>query len=111
MVKIERSFPAPASLAEDAEIDRTIALVRDVFNLRNTGMRTYTSDIRFKKLQKEMNLLFDNLEKIKQHPNSKVTAMKLKALLSRESAFAAFKRCYVREHLSEYPALQAYISF
>ena len=51
MVKIERSFPAPASLAEETEIDRTMALVRDVFNLRNTGMRTYTSDIRFKKLQ------------------------------------------------------------
>lgn len=110
-VQLNRKTAAAGGQEEDAEIDRTMALVRDVFNLRNTGMRTYTSDIRFKKLQKEMNILFDNLEKIKQHPNSKVTAMKLKALLSRESAFAAFKRCYVREHLSEYPALQAYISF
>lgn len=34
---------------------------------------------------------------------------KLKVLLKRESAFAAFKRCYVREHLSDYPKLKSYI--
>lgn len=34
---------------------------------------------------------------------------KLKVLLKRESAFAAFKRCYVREHLSDYPKLESYI--
>lgn len=28
------------------------------------------------------------------------------SLLKRESAFAAFKRCYVREHADEYPQLQ-----
>lgn len=31
------------------------------------------------------------------------------SLLRRESAFAAFKRNYVREHSSEYPELQQYV--
>lgn len=34
---------------------------------------------------------------------------KLKALLKRKSAFAAFKRCYVREHISDYPELKLYL--
>ena len=89
---------------------RTMDLIQEVFNLKNTGMRVYKSDIRFKSLQKEMNLLFDNLEGFKKNPNSKVTLRKLKALLRRESAFAAFKRCYIREHLAEYSALESYLN-
>lgn len=30
-------------------------------------------------------------------------------MVKRESAFAAFKRCYVREHIKEYPQLKDYI--
>ena len=33
----------------------------------------------------------------------------VRSLLKRESAFAAFKRCYVREHAVEYPELQEYV--
>ena len=29
--------------------------------------------------------------------------------LKRESAFAAFKRCYIREHADKYPQLQRYV--
>ena len=29
--------------------------------------------------------------------------------LKRESAFAAFKRCYIREHSDKYPQLQRYV--
>lgn len=46
--------------------------------MKNTGMRTYASDMRLN-------------------------------LLRRETAFAAFKRCYVREHPTEYPELQQYV--
>ena len=34
---------------------------------------------------------------------------KLKALLRRESAFAAFKRCYVRQYLNRYPKLEEFV--
>lgn len=84
-------------------------LIYEIFNLRNTGMRVYKSDYRFKTLQKEMNILYDNLEKLRENPDSKLILRKLKAILKRESAFAAFKRCYVREHLTEYPMLKQYL--
>lgn len=70
---------------------KTAQLVFEVFNIKNTGMRTYKSDMRLKELEKEMNVLLDNLEKYKTNPNSKVTVRKIKALLKRESAFAGFK--------------------
>lgn len=99
----------PLSLQADGVIERTIELVWEVFNLQNTGMRVYKSDMRLKELQKEMNLLFDNLEELKKKPNSKFILRKLRVLLRREAAFAAFKRCYVREHLADYPQLKSYI--
>lgn len=97
------------SSRKDEAIDRTISLVGETFNLQNTGMRVYKSDMRLKELLKEMNLLFDNLEGLKKNPDSKFLLRKLKVLLKRESAFAAFKRCYVREHIEEYPKLKDYI--
>lgn len=95
---------------KDETAVRTAELVKEVFSLENTGMRTYKSDMRFKCLVSEMNVLYDNLEKIRKYPKSKVTLRKLKALLRRESAFAAFKRCYVKEHLKEFPELKEYIA-
>ena len=103
-VRVEAKEP------DDEESVRTANLVWEVFHLANTGMRTYTSDMRWKGLQAEMNVLYDNLEKIRKKPGSVVTLRKLKALLRRESRFAAFKRCYVREHLQEFPELEAYIA-
>ena len=93
----------------DEKTKRTVMLIYEIFNLRNTGMRVYKSDYRFKTLQKEMNILYDNLEKLRENPYSKLILRKLKAILKRESAFAAFKRCYVREHLTEYPMLKQYL--
>lgn len=95
----------------DSDIQkRTALLITETFSLKNTGMRTYTSDERLKLLQKEMNVLYKQLEKIHSEPDSKVTIRTIRSLLRRESAFAAFKRCYVREHASEYPELQQYVA-
>ena len=89
--------------------ERTALLITEVFSLKNTGMRTYRSDQRLKLLQKEMNILYKQLEKLHRNPESKVIMQMIKSLLSRASAFAAFKRCYVREHVNEYPQLQKYV--
>lgn len=88
---------------------RTALLVTEVFSIKNTGMRTYTSDERLKLLQKEMDILYKQLEKLHRNPNSKAAMRMVCNLLGRESAFAAFKRCYVREHAREYPELQKYV--
>ena len=87
----------------------TAALVQEVFSLKTTGMRVYKSEMRFQELNKELNKLYDNLEELNKKPDSKVVLRKLKALLRRESSFAAFKRAYIRDNKDKYPCLMTYI--
>lgn len=94
---------------EDTLQKMTALLVTETFSMKNTGMRIYTSDERMKLLQREMNILYRQLEKIHNDPDSKIVLRTIRSLLKRESAFAAFKRCYVREHAVEYPQLQQYV--
>jgi len=72
-------------------------------------MRIYTSDERLRLLQKEMNILYNQLGKLHNSPDSKVILRTICSLLKRESAFVTFKRCYVREHAGKYPQLQKYL--
>ena len=95
---------------EDELQQRTASLVMETFSLKNTGMRTYTSDERLKLLQQEMDILYKQLDRIRKNPDSKAIKRMLRSLLRRESAFAAFKRCYVREHTADYPELQEYVA-
>lgn len=88
----------------------TAELVTETFNLKNTGMRVYKSEIRFQELNREMNKLYDALEEMRENPHSKLVLRKLKALLRRESKFAAFKRCYIREKKDDFPQLLKYIA-
>lgn len=104
----ESEVKVDAKDALDDEAVLTSELVREVFNLKNTGMRVYKSNFRFHELNMEMNLLFDNLEIYKHNPESRTCARKLKALLRKESRFAAFKRCYIREN-SQFPELLKYV--
>lgn len=94
---------------EDIAAERTAELINEVFNLQNTGMRIYASAFRLQELQKEMNVFYDKLESFKKNRNSVVARRTLKALLKRESQFAAFKRCYIQEHAKKYPELLPYI--
>lgn len=89
---------AEAKDVTDKEAVLTAELITEVFNLKNTGMRIEAVKIRCCRLMEEMNALYNTLEKIRKNPRSKVTERKLRALLRRESAFAAFKRCYAREY-------------
>lgn len=99
-----------ANKMDDTEAVITAKLVTDVFNVCNTGMRVYKSDYRLKKLQEEMNVLYAKLQVYRERPDSKVALRTLKALLRRGTAFAGFKRCYVRKHLEEFPELKEYIA-
>lgn len=94
----------------DQKLMSTAELVWEVFNLTNTGMREIKSKQRLDALQEQMNLLYRNLEKYKVNPESKIVLRTLKVLLNRESAFAEYKRCYVREHEKEYAELQIFLS-
>ena len=88
----------------------TASLVEEIFNVKNTGMRVYRSDMRLKQLNIEMNNLYRNLEEMKNNPGSIVILRKIKAILRREAAFAAFKREYIRVNADKYPELISYIS-
>lgn len=99
-----------AKRENDSKAALTAKLVEEVFNLKNTAMRDYKRDLRFRKLNEEMNILYDNLEEMKKNPGSRVIMRKLQALLRRESAFAAFKRNYVRENRKQFPQLLQYIA-
>lgn len=94
----------------DSEAVLTAMLVDEVFNLNNTGMRDYKRTMRFQELNKEMNLLYDNLEEMKRNPDSQVVLRKLKALLRRESQFAAFKRAYIRANREKFSQLLQYVA-
>lgn len=96
--------------SEDAILKRTAMLITEVFSKTNTGMRTCTSVGRLKLLQREMNMLYKQLEKMQNAPESKVIRRTIRSLLRRESAFAAFKRGYIRSHAKEYPQLQKYVT-
>lgn len=98
-----------AKSCEDTKAVLTAELIWEVFNIENTGMRIFKSHMRFQKLSQEMNILYDNLEEIKKRPDSRIAMRKLKALLRRESEFAAFKRGYVRENIEKFPQLMQYI--
>lgn len=93
----------------DPEAVLTAALVQEVFNIKNTGMRIYKSEMRFLELNKEMNILYDNLQEMKRKPTSKIVMRKLKALLRRESKFAAFKRNYIRDNADQFPQLLQFL--
>jgi len=49
------------------------------------------------------------LEKHKKYPKSERYIRSLRAALSRKSAFAAFKRNYVRKHIADYPELEDFL--
>jgi uncharacterized protein (TIGR02646 family) len=86
----------------DSEARITAELVTEVFNLKNSGMRVYKSALRFEELNREMNKFYDTLDELAQNPKSGFALKKLKALIRKESRFAAFKRCYIRENEAKY---------
>lgn len=95
---------------KNAQAVLTAELVTEVFDKKNTAMRTYKSDMRFQELNQEMNKLYDSIEELQDNPESKFVLKKLKALLRKESRFAAFKRNYIRENEQKYPQLLKYIA-
>lgn len=76
-----------------------------MFSLKNTSMRVYKSEMRFEALTEEMNKLYDSIEELQNDPDSRVAKRKIKALLRKESRFAAFKREYIRENHPQYRQL------
>lgn len=98
------------ALKENDEIvDRTVKLLNDVYNKTNTGMREIKCAERVKRLEKEMNALYKLLLEYSETPTNALTKRKIKVLLARTSAFAAFKRQYIRDNIEKYGELESYL--
>lgn len=128
MVKVKRSFPAPESLAEEEKkaagrYDKPDVIERLKEDFHN---KCYICEMKELQDPNVEHLLphkngkyperkydwekYKQLEKVHKNPESKTSMRMTYSLLRRESAFAAFKRCYVREHVAEYPQLQEFVA-
>ena len=94
----------------DIEAQNTAQLVYEVFNKTNTGMRIHKCQVRVDELLKEMNALYDTLEKYHDGNCPVFVKRTLKGLLDRKSPFAEFKRYYIRKQEQRYPELMTFIN-
>lgn len=102
----EESHVIVNSIVDDERAIMTANLIQECFEKRNTGIREAACQYRIHCLADEMNILYKILEKYKENPEASRYKKSLKATLSRKSVFAAFKRNYVRKHISDYPDLE-----
>ena len=86
----------------------TAQLIFNAFNQTNTGIRKNATTIRKQDLQQEMTTFFQQLG-VYQKDKTNVAKRKVAARLRTKTAFAAFKRDYIRAHQSEYPEFQEYV--
>lgn len=106
---VEDNISVSAKNPNDIEAQLTAKLMYEVFNTKNTGIRTIRSQMRLDTLLEQMNILITTLKKYKDNPKNKLAIRILRAYLQKESAFAEFKRAYVRKRLNELPSLQEYL--
>ena len=105
----EDNIHIEAADLENKEAERTADLIYEVFNLKNTGIRVAACDYRMKLLMETMDIFYREFEKYKRNINSNRNKRSMKSQLRRESAFAAFKRGYIRSRIAEFPELAEYI--
>lgn len=98
------------SIVETESAAMTAELIQECFEKRNTGIREAACQHRIDRLAEAMNVLYKTLENHKEHPDSERYRRSLRSALSRQSAFAAFKRSYVRKHISDYPDLEEFLA-
>lgn len=84
------------ALDSDSKSVMTAMLIDEVFNLQDSGTRVYASHERIRALQNEMLVFLGVLKKYKENP-SIMLRRRLRVLLDRKTAFAAFKRDYVKQ--------------
>lgn len=98
------------SRVSEEQATMTAQLIEDCFEKRNTGIREAACQYRIERLAEAMNVLYKTLDNHKKHPESQRYTRSLRSSLSRKSAFAAFKRNYVRKHIKDYPDLKVFLS-
>lgn len=96
-------------LVDTPEAVNTAALIRDCFELRNTGSRYYECQTKAQALARTMKKLNDELGKYQKTKSGKSLRI-LRAMLRREASFAGFTRTYVRNRIDRYPELEKFVA-
>lgn len=86
----------------------TATLINESFNLENTGLRISSRSERMRSFKEEWNKFIKLLNEYKSK-NTKINFNKVKSRLNRKTAFAAFKRNYIRSHISEYKDFKPFV--
>lgn len=86
----------------------TAQLVDEAFNLENTGLRGSSLSERMKAFRAEWVIFFKLLGEYSKNKSAS-NFRKVRARLNRQTAFAALKRDYIRQHKSEYTEFQKYV--
>ena len=97
------------NIVDEESAIMTAELIQDCFEKRNTGIREAACQYRIDRLAESMSILYKTLANHKEHPEKERYIRSLRSSLSRKSAFAAFKRNYVRKHISDYPELEEFL--
>lgn len=87
----------------------TAQLIDEAFNLENTGLRISSCRERMHSFREEWNRFIKLLTEYKKN-KTQMSFRKVKARLSTKTAFAAFKRNYIRIHQSEYKEFQEFVT-
>ena len=87
----------------------TAQLVNEAFNLENTGLRGSSLSERMKAFRAEWVIFFKLLGEYSKN-KSVSNFKKVRARLNRQTAFAALKRDYIRQHQSEYKEFQKFVN-
>ena len=88
---------------------KTADLLKNVFNTANTGIRTNGRSQRMMALKEEWDIFMQLLEKYR-YKKTGYSRKQIISRLRRESAFAAVKREYIREHCKEYQEFQEFVA-
>ncbi len=105
---IDGDIVRAVAMNDDSTVKLTAQLINEVFNKTNTGIRTHACKARVDGIKKEMNMLSKELYKYETDSDS-YDVFRLEALLDKASQYAAFKRCFVRDRLNDYPTLRGYV--
>ena len=95
-------------LDDSPEAKTTASLIQDCFEKQNTGIRVLESEARLRALQQTMDTLYHSLSAYLENPQGK-NLRTVRGMLDRRYKFAGFTRTYVRQHIQEYPGLEAYV--
>jgi len=94
---------------DNEESKLTAELIYEVFNRETPALRNIASKYRLDALRTEMNNFFKELSLYQKNPQNAFYKRRIAVMLKTDSAFAAFKRNYIRDNAGVYTDLFSHL--